>query len=306
MSDAVQPPPIADLTYRNYDGPKVLRTFRWWTISRSFIRTALRKKPFWVLFGLLCMQWMLFALFVFINSQADQITGGAPRGLRVFNIANTFADVTDIWIWVFAIALFIGAGSIAADNRANAIQVYLSKPLTRFDYILGKWAGMVILLYAAQFVPMFGALAYAALDQGIGEFLKSHSRLATVFWLVPLIPAVMHASMLIGISALNRTPAIAGIAYTGVFVVWNLLATSIAFAPAVEPSERATVLFLNPRGVIYGLIFNLIGTRGTPPGFRSELPLPDWIPLAGLGVVLCAVSIGLAVLRVRAVEVVKG
>ncbi|MEW5884886.1 MAG: ABC transporter permease subunit [Armatimonadota bacterium] len=306
MSQDAAPPPIADLTYRNYDGPKELRRLRWWTISRSFIRAALRKKPFWVLFGLLCMQWMLFVLFVFINSQADQITGGAQRGLRAFNLANTFADVTDIWIWVFAIALFIGAGSIAADNRANAVQVYLSKPLTRADYILGKWAGMVILLYFAQFVPMLVAVLYAALDQGFGEFFRSYSRLALVFPLVPLIPAVIHASMLIGISALNRTPAIAGIAYTGIFIVWNVLAATIAWAPIVAEESRATVMFLNPRGVIYGLIFNLLGTRGTPPGFRSELPLPEWAPLLGLAVVLCAGSLALAVLRVRAVEVVKG
>lgn len=306
MNQSVEPPPIADLTYRSYDGPKALRTFRWWTISRSFIRTALRKKAFWVLFGLLCMQWMLFALFVFINSQADQFTGGSQRQFSAFNLANTFANVTDIWIWVFAIALFIGAGSIAADNRANAIQVYLSKPLTRADYILGKWVGMVILLYFAQLVPMFVALLYAALDQGLGEFLRTYSRLALAFPLVPLIPAVIHSSMLIGISALNRTPAIAGIAYTGIFIVWNVLATTIAFAPIVAEEMRATVMFLNPRGVIYGLIFNLIGTRGVPPGFRSALPLPDWVPLLGLALVLSAGSLALAVIRVRAVEVVKG
>lgn len=306
MNHDVSPPPIADLTYRNYDGPKALRAIRWWTLSRSFIRTALRKKAFWVLFGLLCMQWMLFALFVFINSQADQFTGGAQRQLRVFNLLNSFADITDIWIWVFAIALFIGAGSIAADNRANAIQVYLSKPLTRADYIIGKWVGMVLLLYCAQFVPMFVALLYAALDQGLGEFVRTNLRLMLVFPLVPLIPAVMHSSMLIGISAMNRTPAIAGIAYTGIFIVWNILATTVAFAPVVAEESRATLMFLNPRGVIYGLIFNLLGTRGTPPGFRSAWPLPDWEPLLGLALILCGASLALAVLRVRAVEVVKG
>ena len=307
MSQDVHPPPIADLTYRNYDGPKALRPLRWWTISRSFIRAAIRKKAFWVLFGLLCMQWMLFALIVFFRSQAERVTGGAERGVPTFNLADTFANVVDVWIWVFAIALFIGAGSIAADNRANAIQVYLSKPLTRADYILGKWMGMVLLLYFAQFVPMFAALLYAALDKGLGEFLREHSHLALMFPLVPLIPAVIHSSLLVGISALNRTPAIAGIAYTGIFIVWNVLAMTIAAAPIVSDESRTTLMFLNPRGVIYGLIFNLIGTRGTF-GFQADrsLPLPEWAPLLGLALVLCAGSLALAVLRVRAVEVVKG
>jgi ABC-2 type transport system permease protein len=34
---------------------------------------------------------------------------------------------------VFIAALTIGAGSIASDNKANALLVYLSKPITRLD-----------------------------------------------------------------------------------------------------------------------------------------------------------------------------
>lgn len=309
MSAVPGPPPIADLTYRNYDGPKALRPLRWWTITRSFIRTALRKKPFWVIFALSAMQWMMFALLVFINSQAQMLAEQAgaepPRNVRLFDIVDTFANISDIWIWTFALALYVGAGAIAADNRANAIQVYLSKPITRSDYILGKWAGMAILIYAAQFVPMLFAMLYAALDAGFAEFMREHSRLLLAVLVVPAFAAVVHASLLIGISAMNKTPAIAGIIYTGIFIVWSALCQALAAAPAIAENARPTIQFLNPRGVISGLTFNFVGSRGTGPRFR-ELPLPDWGPLLALGLVLCVVGLALAIWRVRAVEVVKG
>lgn len=309
MSAVPPPPPIADLTYRNYDGPKALHSLRWWTITRSFIRTALRKKPFWILFGLCTMQWMMFALLVFVNSQArmfaEQSGATPPRNVRLFDVSNTFANVSDIWIWTFALALYVGAGAIAADNRANAIQVYLSKPITRSDYILGKWAGMAILIYAVQFVPMLFATLYAALDAGFAEFLRQHGRILLAVLVVPAFAAIVHSSLLIGISALNKTPAIAGIIYTGIFVVWSGLCLALSRAPAIQESARPTLQFLNPRGVISGLTFNVLGTRGTGPRFR-ELPLPDWWPLLALGIVLCAIGLGLAIWRVRAVEVVKG
>ena len=43
-------------------------------------------------------------------------------------------------IFVFFITVYVGAGLIANDRRANALQIYLSKPLTRAEYIVGKLA----------------------------------------------------------------------------------------------------------------------------------------------------------------------
>ena len=43
-------------------------------------------------------------------------------------------------VFVFFITVYAGAGLIANDRRANALQIYLSKPLTRVEYIFGKFA----------------------------------------------------------------------------------------------------------------------------------------------------------------------
>ena len=41
-------------------------------------------------------------------------------------------------IFVFFVTVYVGAGLIANDRRANALQIYLSKPLTRANTSSGS------------------------------------------------------------------------------------------------------------------------------------------------------------------------
>ena len=49
---------------------------------------------------------------------------------------------------MFVITVYVGAGLIANDRRANALQIYLSKPLMRPEYIAGKLAVLFTFLTA--------------------------------------------------------------------------------------------------------------------------------------------------------------
>ena len=51
--------------------------------------------------------------------------------------AETFREFLDQQeIFVFFVTVYVGAGLIANDRRANALQIYLSKPLTRAEYVV--------------------------------------------------------------------------------------------------------------------------------------------------------------------------
>ena len=58
-------------------------------------------------------------------------------------------------IFVFFITVFAGSGLIANDRRANALQIYLSKPLTRAEYVFGKLAILTTFLLLVTWVPAF-------------------------------------------------------------------------------------------------------------------------------------------------------
>ena len=63
--------------------------------------------------------------------------------------------------FVFFVTVYVGAGLIANDRRANALQIYLSKPLTRGEYILGKFAILFAFLAARDVLPGHAAAAAA-------------------------------------------------------------------------------------------------------------------------------------------------
>ena len=65
--------------------------------------------------------------------------------------------------FVFVVTIYVGAGLIANDRRANALQIYLSKPLMRTEYIFGKAAILFAFLLFVTLVPAM-LLLFAAGD----------------------------------------------------------------------------------------------------------------------------------------------
>jgi hypothetical protein len=68
--------------------------------------------------------------------------------------SGDFFDKRDIFVYIVTVTL--GARLIAQDRRANALQIYLSKPLTRAG-ILGKFAILAGFLLFITWVPAVAA-----------------------------------------------------------------------------------------------------------------------------------------------------
>src|SRR4051794_33523324 len=133
--------PIADLSYRNYDGPIEPPSRRWWAIAKMSIELTLKKKGFWI-WSVLSAWWYVALLFVFYF--ADRMTGQFQGGLggdtanmspeqltnammSTVQWANPFVHAFSYaQLFFFVLALLTAVGTIANDNRANALLVYLS------------------------------------------------------------------------------------------------------------------------------------------------------------------------------------
>ena len=69
------------------------------------------------------------------------------------------------------------AGLIADDRQSNALQIYLSKPITRHDYIAGKLLTLAVFLVAVTWAPAMLLLLLQVLFSGSLEFVSTHPRL---------------------------------------------------------------------------------------------------------------------------------
>src|SRR6476660_521273 len=139
--------PIHDQGYRRYGGERVPRGRAWMVIARTGIRTRLGQRMF---LGLLLVSWFPF----FVRAVQIYAAANLPQARFLAPTAETFRQFLDQQeIFVFFLTVYVGAGLIANDRRANALQIYLSKPLTRAEYVFGKLAILMIVLLLVTWVP---------------------------------------------------------------------------------------------------------------------------------------------------------
>lgn len=57
------------------------------------------------------------------------------------------------YLWLILLSAFAGAGVIAKDLQENSIALYLSRPITWYDYLLAKFSSLVLLLSLITIIP---------------------------------------------------------------------------------------------------------------------------------------------------------
>jgi len=139
--------PIHDQGYRRYEGRREAHGHTWLVITRAGIMERLRERKF---LGLLLFAWLPFL----VRSVQLYVASNYPQASFLNATPAMFRDyLSQQGVFVFFITLYVGSGLIANDRRANALQIYLSKPLTRVDYVVGKLATLLIFLTFVTWVP---------------------------------------------------------------------------------------------------------------------------------------------------------
>lgn len=338
--------PIADLTYRSYDGPLNPPSARWWVITKMMTLKAFRNRFYWLFVALSGWYYLVILTVIFITellaAQATEQLAG--NGTAASQVADQI-QFLDRLVWklqymhgfsygqliYMVIALLVGAGAVANDNRANALLVYLSKPCTRLDYVVGKFFGVWIPVFTAMAVPttlffLYGLLSYR--NHGFTMYAWAYP--AALGFMA--MAATLHTSIMLGIGSLLKQGRIAGILYgtlymiTNIFTFMILIFFNISMGEARESARNAgqtfsaeavkqhpalqTAFYSSIDGLNIGLAKAMLGVDG---GNQFGLPItPGTFIPAPNGFVTFGMMAGISLIwllifwkRVRAVEVVN-
>lgn len=278
--------PIHDQGYRRYGGRREAHGRTWWVITRAGIIERLRERKF---LGLLLIAWLPFLvrtvqLYIAANyQQTAQFLGPTPGLFREF--------LQQQGIFVFFITMYVGAGLIANDRRANALQIYLSKPLTRVDYVVGKLATLLIFLIAVTWVPGILLLLMQMMFAGNLTFLKANLFLFPAITAYAAVAVTMAAFSMLALSSLSKSRRFVAVMYAG------LIFFTAAMYQALRgiTSSRAWAV-ISPGDVLNVFADVIFRNQNTPP-----IPFP-------VALLVVALLLGGSVLvlerRVRGVEVV--
>jgi len=181
---------------------------------------------------------------------------------------------------------------IANDRRANALQIYLSKPLLRTEYIGGKFAVLAIFLGCVTLLPAVLLLLLHVLLAGSFAFLKAHLFLIPSVILASILRVLVASATILALSALSKSSRYVAILYAGAIFFSNAL--YLVLRIILGSTRGAWVSITANIEQVTDVIF-----RQTP---RYEMPwLVSLLMLAGL----VAVSISVLERRVKGVEVVS-
>lgn len=309
--------PIADLSYRTYTGPIEPSGWRWWTIARMMTALIFQKKIYWVATVISSWYFLVIMTIIFYVEQF-QIGGQGIDMLNRLVWKDQFYHAFGSGQLLFMlITLMSGSGSIANDNQANALVVYLSKPCSRLDYILGKLIGTFLPIFTAMALP---ATIFFAI--GLGSYQR-YGFFTADPWMFPKvilsisIAAAFQSSLIVAISSLFRTGRGAAAVYAAIYFVLTFFAglmgvlyVSLSQNNPDSPALRNTLPFAYASidGISLAVFRQIMGFANTAPfgapGTQDLIPTPPvWLTF---GAVVLVGTLGVLILsrRVRAVEVV--
>jgi hypothetical protein len=280
---------IHDLGYKRYVGSRRAVGTRWKVIMRHQIATAWAG---WWRFKL----WLVAAFLVTAVSSVLLYTLGDRlfRGIAGFGGALTrFVDgiLPNSTIWygraAFVVSLAISATVVAGDLQSGAFTFYFSRSMRPRDYVLGKLAGLAVIM---ALIMAAGPFVLAVVRVGLSDNLdQAIAMLPTLYkaLVVGVLGTLIYTAVPLGFSALldKRRHAMA------VWAAYYLLVGGLAQGLSLLTTPALAALDLAP--ALHAVSLHLFGLHATG---RSDPPTSAAL-ISILG--QAAIAIGLVVWRVR-------
>ncbi|MDX2153344.1 MAG: hypothetical protein SFV54_21550 [Bryobacteraceae bacterium] len=207
-------------TYRGYDGPVTPEWSRFLVLTR-YTWEDMRRSRFLTLFLLgTLIPPLVFALIIYLrhNLSALELMGVKPSNLIQVNTAFFLNFLGTQSMFAFFLNSFIGPGLVSPDLSNNAVPLYLSRPFSRQEYVLGRMSILVILFSLMTWIPglmLFGLQSYV---EG-WEWFSSNVRLVWALTLASMLWILMLSLLSLSVSAWVKWKPIAGGLLFGIFFV---------------------------------------------------------------------------------------
>jgi ABC-2 type transport system permease protein len=157
--------------YRGYRGSVLTPPWsRFLVLTRYALVDVFSSRAFLVFF-IACFLWpFVCSMLIYLHYNLEALNAFAflSQLLEIVKIDSGFFRGPYLEVqarFAFLLALVVGPALISPDQRNNAMPLLLSRPVSRFDYALGKWVVLALLLSAVTWVPgllLFFFQAYLA------------------------------------------------------------------------------------------------------------------------------------------------
>src|ERR1039457_6924110 len=216
-------------TYRPYEGELTPGWSRFLVIPRYAFEELHRKRFLSIFFLASFIYPLICALIIYVQHNASALGLLGVQGARgLISINVTFFMNLLGWQSMLALflAAFVGPGQTSPDLANNALSLYLARPFSRVEYVLGKMSVLVVLMSLMTWVP--GLLCFGLQGYLEGwQWMKDNARLAFGTFFGAWVWILMLALLALALSAWVKWKPAAGGLIFGVFFVAAAFGTVI-------------------------------------------------------------------------------
>ena len=284
---------VYERRYRGYEGYHVPDWTLFSVLPRYAASEVFRSRFFTGFYFLCFVGPLLSILFIYIRHNAGLLETMPQLGDWFTigpNLTYYYLELQAMFLG-FMVTLVVGPALVSADLRNGGLPLYLCRPLTRVEYVLGKLSVLVVLLSLITWVP--GMLLYflEGYLQGDGWLLKNVRLLVTVVLGSWLWIAVLSL-LALALSAWIKHKSLASGLLAGVVLVGLGLANIIDVVVGTRWAQLLSIKSLT-ESVWWSLL-----------GAPDSSYVPAGVALVALAGVVLA-SLGLLWRKVTAFEVSK-
>src|SRR3981189_1967176 len=166
---------VYEQTYKRYAGPLTPEWSRFFIIPRHAYRGVFKSKLFTAFFVICFIPLLIEAILIYLhhNVNALAILRVDVRELIPIDASffETFVNVQGAF--AFFVTLLVGPPLVARDLRNNALPLYLCRPFSRREYVLGKMSALLFLSSAITWVPQLPLFAFQSYLEGARWFIDN-------------------------------------------------------------------------------------------------------------------------------------
>jgi len=288
--------------YNPYAGSLTPERSRFFVLTRYAFADLFKSRFFVLLLILSLVPILFFAGYIFIaNNKTVQLLMQIRSG-DLFSVESRYFILIMMVQTqaAFLLNCWVGPVLVAGDLTNGALPLFLSRPFSRGDYVLGKLAVLGLLLSAVTWVP---CLLLFSLQSGLAKdgWIWSH------LWMI--VPIVFCSAIWILMLSLLSLAVSA-------WVKLRIVATGVIFILFYVPTglgEMFNAIMSTYWGRLlnFSEMFRLILAKGFREqtgtallgSYTSEIPVPAaW----GVLIFVCLLSLVILNVRLRARETVRG
>ena len=197
--------PVYRPSYRRFTGARTDGWARSWALARTSVSRLLKERMFLLLLALgwipaIARGLQILAARRFPETEWLQV---GPELWRSFLTQQIYL------LPVILVSLYAGSGAIATDLRSGALVIYLSKPLSRAGYLIGKILPVFLSLLSVTLLP---AIALLVLHLAVADdlsLLRGSPWLPLSVFVYSVSVAGYFSLVVLAISSLTRSGRLA-------------------------------------------------------------------------------------------------